>query len=114
MNQVLDFIVENWKLILTILMLVIAFILALVRKKPKSDIISYVRSRLADFLPLAINEVETPGSGEYKKKLVTNLALKLVVDIYGRVLTDDETNFYTSIIENMIEKFLETPQKKGD
>lgn len=109
----IDFIVENYELILKIIMIlleVFAF-LVLVFKKHKS---SAPLDSVISALPTIICEVEKcigAGNGAIKKEEVMNIALDLYQRYTGILLKSD--SFIANQISKAIEDILSAPQKKG-
>lgn len=116
MNQVINFILQNWRLIIEIITLIISIILFVLSKFKKigssvsSEALLYVYQNLPDL----IAHVEVPGHGAEKLKVVLQLALELLQKYFGRSLTEDEVSHYSVVIKNNVEKILSTPTKKGE
>lgn len=109
----LDFLRQNWRVILEIVSVLLALGIFLLKKPVSSSLESDLISDLAVVIANWIKQVEVPGNGETKKETVTNLALKYVKKRYNRQLNDDEIFIWTKRISVLIELYLSTPTKKG-
>lgn len=106
----LDFIIQNWKLIICIVLIIIDIILTIVFKKTKvtDNVLTFIMS----LLPTLINKVESPGNGEEKCLAVVTWCVSLLQERFG--FTTEQANAYIPKIKEFIEKILSTPQKKGN
>lgn len=107
MEIIKDFLINYWKPLLSFIFLVVAFVVALVRKKPISTIVDDV----TNFSIKAINYVEKSGILGSKEKLIA--ALDFVNDELLKKYPTLNVIQYRPLIENVIEAILSTPQKKG-
>ena len=57
-DLVLDFIVDNWYYLLSILILLLSFIISIVRKRANSNLVDSVKSSLLELLPSFISLAE--------------------------------------------------------
>lgn len=115
MELFLDFICANWYYIIIIFFSFLSVLLALVKKKRVITLDIFTDALKDTFikLPEFIKNVESldiPGSD--KKALVISSALRYFVCFIGRELTDSEDKYLTAMFDKMIEKILDTPQKK--
>lgn len=111
---VLDFIVDNWYYLLSILILLLSFIVSLVRKRANSNLIDSVKSSLLELLPSFISLAEVSEvPGEDKKNFVINLALDRISSLLGCKLSDADKSYWVSFISSSLESILSTPQKKS-
>lgn len=111
----LNFLRDNWKVILEVLLLVISFMIIVFRKKTKVIIPESVTSKLFCNLPVWIDQVEEligPGKGDKKLQEVLKKALYFVCNETGIAMAELPASFSSYIIEQ-IESILSTPQKKG-
>ena len=110
--NVLNFIKENWKLILEIVVLLVSVVMFIIRKKPVK-VVDTLKQTICAFLPGIITVAESSGlKGEDKLKYAIDLLYKVFVKDY---LTREEfDNKYLSFVKSQIEAILSTPQKKGD
>ena len=114
MEEVKQFIIENWKLLASALLFLIAFVVGLVRGKKKGYSLSDIlMGMLVEQLPPWISIAEAVGgTGEQKKVQVLNNALNYTSRALGRKLTEEETSLIIAKSSEAIEKILNTPQKK--
>ena len=114
MEEVKQFIIENWKLLASALLFLIAFVVGLVRGKKKGYSLSDIlMGMLVEQLPHWISLSEAVGgTGEQKKVQVLNNALNYTSRALGRKLTEEETSLIIAKSSEAIEKILNTPQKK--
>lgn len=118
MDDIKKFILDNWILLVQVLVSIIVLILGLINvgKKNKSDVGLYIKESILEFLPQVINGAENIGvlTGEDKKQQVIKLTLIYIQKLLHRALTQDEYNIYAAFIGEKIEDILTTPQKKGE
>lgn len=113
-NLILDFIVDNWYYLLSILILLLSFIISIVRKRANSNLIDSVKSSLLELLPSFISLAEVSEvPGEDKKNFVINLALDRISSLLGCKLSDADKSYWVSFITSSLESILSTPQKKS-
>lgn len=114
MEEAKQFIIENWKLLASALLFLIAFVVGLVRGKKKGYSLSDIlMGMLVEQLPHWISMAEAVGgTGEQKKVQVLNNALNYTARALGRKLTEEETSLIIAKSSEAIEKILSTPQKK--
>lgn len=113
-NLILDFIVDNWYYLLSILILLLSFIISIVRKRANSNLVDSVKSSLLELLPSFISLAEVSEvPGEDKKNFVINLALDRISSLLGCKLSDTERAYWVSFISSSLESILSTPQKKS-
>lgn len=102
-----SFILENWRLIVDILSVIIVTIFFFIKKKP-NKVIDTIKASISCVLPGLINEVEKTGlTGEEKKHLVLHLLTEFCLS-HDVPLTD----YYKAFASKMIEDILSTPHKK--
>lgn len=113
-DLVLDFIVDNWYYLLSILILLLSFIISIIRKRANSNLIDSVKSSLLELLPSFISLAEVSEvPGEDKKNFVINLALDRISSLLGCKLSDADKSYWVSFISSSLESILSTPQKKS-
>lgn len=113
-DLVLDFIIDNWYYLLSILILLLSFIISLVRKRANSNLVDSVKSSLLELLPSFISLAEVSEvPGEDKKNFVINLALDRISSLLGCKLSDADKSYWVSFISSSLESILSTPQKKS-
>lgn len=116
MEDVKQFFIQNWQLIASALLFVIAFISALVTRRKKgytfSDILlGLIAEQISGWIKQAEDD---GGTGEQKKVSVLNCALNFASKTLGRKLSEEETSFIIAQASDLIENILETPQKKPE
>ena len=114
MEEVKQFFIQNWQLIASAVLFIVAFIVGLITRRKKGytfqDIIIGL---ITEQLPMWITAAEAiGGSGEQKKVQVLNEALNYASKTLGRKLSDEEVSFLVTQASEQIEKILGTPQKK--
>ena len=113
-DLVLDFILDNWYYLLSILILLLSFIISIVRKRANSNLVDSVKSSLLELLPgfISLAEIsEVPGAD--KKNFVIDLALDRISSLLGCKLSDADRAYWISFISSSLESILSTPQKKS-
>lgn len=113
-NLILDFILDNWYYLLSILILLLSFIISIVRKRANSNLVDSVKSSLLELLPgfISLAEIsEVPGAD--KKNFVIDLALDRISSLLGCKLSDADRAYWISFISSSLESILSTPQKKS-
>ena len=116
MEDVKQFFIQNWQLIASALLFVIAFISALVTRRKKgytfSDILlGLIAEQISGWIKQAEDD---GGTGEQKKVSVLNHALNFASKTLGRKLSEEETSFIIAQASDLIENILDTPQKKPE
>ena len=114
MEEVKQFFIQNWQLIASAILFIVAFIVGLISRRKKGytfqDIIIGL---ITEQLPMWITAAEAMGgSGEQKKVQVLNNALSYASKTLGRKLSEEETSFIVTRASEQIEKILGTPQSK--
>ena len=114
MEDVKTFFIQNWQLIASALLFIVSFIIGLVVRRKKGYTFSDILLGLiAEQLPMWISLAESAGgTGEQKKVKVLNDALNYSAKTLGRKLSEEETSFIVTHASELIEKILETPEKK--
>ena len=115
MEELKQFFIQNWQLLASALLFIIATIIGIVTKKKKGYTFSDILLGLiAEQLPLWISTAESTAgaTGEQKKVAVLNSALNYASKTLGRKLSEEETSFIIAQASEQIEKILTTPQKK--
>lgn len=114
MEELKQFVIQNWQLLASALLFVISFIIGVITKRKKGYTFSDILLGLiAEQLPQWISLAEASGgTGEQKKVEVLNSALNYASKTLGRKLSEEETSFIIAQASEQIEKILGTPQKK--
>ena len=116
MEEAKQFFIQNWQLLASALLFIVAFIVGIITKRKKGYTFSDILLGLiAEQLPMWISLAEsTGGTGEQKKVQVLNDALNYASKTLGRKLSEEETSFIIAQASEQIEKILGTPQKKEE
>ena len=106
--DLLKYILQNyWKEIICLFVLILSVILQAFKKKPINSIITDIFY----IVPKFIKAVEEPGNGPEKKQKVMSLVVEYLQNLYPKLKIDVGT---LNSISMIIEKYLETPCKKGE
>lgn len=99
---------ENWKLIVELLVLVTTLVLYIVRKRPVK-VVDTIKEIICRLLPFAITEAEkTDLKGDDKKNYAIEVLAKVLCEMDLDFTTD-----YQRFAGEQLEVILSTPQKKG-
>ena len=113
MNYFIDFLRENWKFVLTLVLCLVEIVFIFVKRKPKSiDDFKLCLNEVLAAVPELVIYRERPGEGELKKSEVEISAKKLLERCLGRGLTVKECLLVKSLVDEKIETVLSTPTKK--
>ena len=114
MEELKNFLLQNWQFVLTVALLIATFIIALIKGLKKGLSISDILlGYLLDQVPMWINTAEGTGmTGEEKRVQVLNSALTYASKQLGRKLTEQEAALIVAHVSTKIEEILSTPQKK--
>lgn len=102
MQKIIEFIQNNWQFIVLVVVAILELVVALIRRRSKVEI--YDDSATSELLDLIIKAESQYGSGHGSDKLafVLSTYLEKHPGLKG----------YESIIQNIIERILKTPQRK--
>ena len=116
MQELKEFLIQNWQLIASACLFIVSFVIGLVSKLKKGYTFSDILLGLiSEQLPQWISLAEAKGgTGEQKKVQVLNDALNYASKTLGRKLSDEEVSFIVTQASEQIEKILGTPQKKEE
>lgn len=113
MKLFIDFLRENWKFVLTLVLCLLEIVFIFVKRKPKSiDDFKLCLNEVLATVPELVISRERPGEGELKKSEVEVSAKKLLERRLGRGLTVNECLLVKEAVDNKIETVLSTPTKK--
>ena len=110
MKEFIDFLFIYWKPIVGLVFFIVGFIIAVFKKKPIEDIYKYIYA----YSILAVNYTEVDSTcnpdikGDVKLARAVEYVCKMLLDTYPTL----DVNKYISLIKNIIEEILCTPQKK--
>lgn len=111
LDLIFNFILENWKVIVFLLLLLIDVIVAIVTgNKSKSSVLCSLLIKLPEFINAAEKEFK---DGRLKYTKVFSLCLTYLASLTGLSETKVCAR-YQRLIDNAIENILSTPEKKGD
>ena len=117
MDQIINFLKNNYKEILSVLILIVAIIVsAIITVKKSGGKVSFweaLKSRIFEQIPLWAELVEKPGNGEAKKEAVIELALNEAKAYLGRELTDPEKQALITMASSHLENVLKAPKAKS-
>ena len=116
MEEAKQFFIQNWQLLASALLFIIATIIGIISKSKKGYTFSDILLGLiAEQLPMWISASEAVGgTGDQKKVRVLNDALNYTSKTLGRKLSEEETSFIIAQASEQIEKILEAPHKKEE
>ena len=109
------FLANNWLLIVSILVSVICFVFALIRKQPKEVVNRWTELlfEIGNFIPQLVINAETAGIKD-KKNFVIVEALKLAKQLNNnQALTDFQKVEVIQVADKLVELILTAPTKKG-
>jgi uncharacterized protein YlzI (FlbEa/FlbD family) len=115
MENLVEFLLENWQVLLSGILTLITVTIALVKGKKLvvSDVFKETLLKVLEKLPDFISAFEISDvNGITKKQLVITSALAYFEDVYGQKLTDEQASYISALFSRDIEKILGTPQKK--
>lgn len=107
-----DFFIQNWRLILEALLVLVSFIFMIVRKRP-TKVIDTIQTLIVRLLPGLINQAEIDfgsGNGSAKKNFVLDHLHELLLE-FG--YSDEVVSQYKTFASDQVEVILSTPKKKG-
>ena len=117
MNELLNFIKANYKLILGCIILaattIVSSIITVKKSGGKTSFWEALKARIFEQIPEWLNLVEKPGNGEEKKEAVLDLALNEAKAFLGRDLTEEEKNAVKLLASSHLENVMRTPKAKS-
>ena len=110
MEIIKNFIVEHWKELTEIVLILATFLVALLKKTKVENpaIIALIDELLPGVIKLCEDQIGE-GNGEQKKKVCIETMLKTLSETFA----DIKVKKYRKYIGERIELILSTPQKKG-
>lgn len=114
LEEVKSFVVENWQLILAVVLFFVALVSTVVTDLRKGlSFGEIITGLISEQLPNWVNKAEKDGgTGEHKKVQVLNEAVNYAAKKLGRKLSEEETSMIVTKASEYIESVLSTPQKK--
>lgn len=117
MNEFLNFIKDNLKEIISVVILIAAIVISAIitvkKSGGKTSFWEALRARIFEQIPLWTDLVEKPGNGEAKKQAVIELALNEAKAYLGRELTDPEKQALISMASSHLENVLHSTKAKS-
>ena len=115
MEEFKQFMINNWQLIASATLFILATIIGIIRMKKKGMTFQEILSGiLMESIPLWVSMAETKGgTGEEKRVYVLNKALNYCASKLGRTLSQAESDMIIAYVTEKVEAVLATPQKKG-
>lgn len=110
MQHFITFLVDNWKIILEIFILILSVVVFIVRK-PTNKVVSGLFENLYKWCIDAIEQVEIEASAKGINKLYR--ACEIVSHYMSVNYPDLKPINYYFVIQQIIEEILNTPTKKG-
>lgn len=117
MDEILNLIKQNWKLIVGCIIVVtttiVSSIITVKKSGGKTTFWQALKARIFEQIPEWADLVEKPGNGEEKKEAVLNLALNEAKAFLGRELTEQEINAVRLLASSHLEAVLKAPKSKS-
>lgn len=107
MKEFSDFILQNWKECIAIILAIATLLVTIFRKKVK--VVDDIPSFILEHLPLFINSAEKLFSSGTDKKTFVLESIDQLLRVHFNVGIED----YIDFVCEAIEKILSTPEKKG-
>lgn len=112
MQEIFNFVVQHWQVILSVVLFVASLVVAIVRKKPINSYLAFLFDCCVQSINLVekLCKLEAPElKGQDKLDLCVDYVLGCLKEAYPGI----EASRYKSIVIKTIENILDTPQKKG-
>ena len=117
MNEILEFIKQNYKLIIGCVIIIattiISSIITVKKSGGKTTFWEALKARIFEQIPQWADLVEKPGNGEEKKEAVLDLALNEAKAFLGRELSEQEINAVKLLASSHLENVLKAPKAKS-
>lgn len=108
MDQIFEFIIENWKWLLEIAFAIAGILVVVLKRKVK--VFDSIKEIILSVLPAYISVAENSfDDGQVKKSFVLSSIQEFLENKFGNI----DMDLYIDFIEDSIESILSTPQKKG-
>lgn len=112
MQEIGKFLVDNWKIILDVVLMAFSIVFFLVKKKPVV-VVDEVRTHVLRSLVYLIKKAEKEfGAGHGEDKF--DFVMDSLMETLHRCYPDIDPMTYYNFAEQYLEYILETPQKKGE
>ena len=114
LEEIKNFILAYWQFLISVILLLATFIVALIKGLKKGLSISdIILGFVLDQVPMWINDAESTNlTGEEKRIQVLNKAIQFTSKQLGRKLSEQESSLIATHVSTKIEEILSTPQKK--
>ena len=117
MNEIINFVKQNYKLIIgcviVIATTIISSIITVKKSGGKTTFWEALKARIFEQIPQWAELVEKPGNGEEKKEAVLDLALNEAKAFIGRELSEQEANAVRLLASSHLENVLKAPKAKS-
>ena len=117
MDEILNLVKENWKLILgciiVVTTIIVSSIITVKKSGGKTTFWEALKARIFEQIPQWAELVEKPGNGEEKKEAVLDLALNEAKAFIGRELSEEEKNAVKLLASSHLENVLRAPKAKA-
>lgn len=117
MNEIINFVKQNYKLIIGCVIVVattiVSSIITVKKSGGKTTFWEALKARIFEQIPQWAELVEKPGNGEEKKEAVLDLALNEAKAFIGRELTEQEINAVRLLASSHLENVLKAPKAKS-
>ena len=117
MEEILNFIKQNYKLIIGCIIVVattiVSSIITVKKSNGKTTFWEALKARIFEQIPMWADLVEKPGNGEEKKEAVLDLALNEAKAFIGRELSEQEINAIRLLASSHLENVLKAPKAKA-
>lgn len=117
MNEIINFVKQNYKLIIGCVIVVattiVSSIITVKKSGGKTTFWEALKARIFEQIPQWADLVEKPGNGEEKKEAVLDLALNEAKAFLGRELTEQEINAVKLLASSHLENVLKAPKAKS-
>lgn len=109
--MILQFLQENYQLLIVALVAIIEVVVFFIRKKPSMNYDDHVKSLISEFVPSFVVLAELSGAkGSEKLSFVVSELMKKI----KKYRTSKDEDFWKEYIISKVEAVLSTPQKKGN
>lgn len=117
MDEILNFLKANYKLIIGCLVIIattiVSSIITVKKSGGKTSFWEALKARIFEQIPQWAELVEKPGNGEEKKEAVLDLALNEAKAYIGRELSEEEINAIRLLASSHLENILKAPKAKS-
>ena len=110
----IEFLKAHYDFVLSCILFILTLVVFIIRKRPvtKVGLLSEIKEKVLERIPLLISMVEHPKDGDAKKNLVIESSLEFITQLVGHTLSDVERDYFVTFVSNSIESILNTPERK--